>query len=334
MNFKRDGIVFYSSQTKPFSKTKKVFLTIDVMAIVTLLLILLSPNELGKKYLDQTGINSSYTESDQIIALDNIDSDLYVDTIEHKRSDNSFEEEIINKDSNQPYKLVELTIDNYRAFMLIVYNPANVKLMTGNGFDTPNNTGKLTLTNMVKKNGALAGINGGGFFDNGEVTTDRPNGYIIKDGKIIWDMPGRVGSLIGFNNDNELTLINATGEEAINMGMRDAVEFGPFLIVNGVVTPEAYKMGDYQAARVVIAQRADGVVLMLATDGGSFNGPRMSEIVNTLYKYGAINAANLDGGTSAQLVVGDKNYVKVNNKEGTTLVYGRPVVNGFGVFAN
>ena len=69
---------------------------------------------------------------------------------------------------------------------------------------------------MTKKYGAVAGINGGGFFDNGQYTTDKPRGYIIKDGKIIWDEPGRVGNLIGFNNDNELVLMQASGQDAFS----------------------------------------------------------------------------------------------------------------------
>ncbi len=334
MNTNQNGIILYSENKKPFKKTKRLFLVIDIIAIIGLSLILLAPNYIGEHYLDKAGLQVAYTDIDKQSIVDSISDEMYVDTIEHKRSDNYYEEEIMNYDSSKPYKLFELTIDDYRAYMLVVYNPANVKLITGSGFDTPNNTGKMNMADMVAKSGAIAGINGGRFFDNGEYATDKPVGYVIKDGEIIWNEPGRVGNLIGFDNDNKLRLVQTTGEEAINMGIRDAVEFGPYLMVDGYTTNEAERMANTKAARVIIAQRSDGIVLMLSTDGGSFDGPRMEYVINTLKYYGAINAANLDGGVSSQMVVEGKNYTTVVDKEGNVITRGRTVINGFGVFDN
>ena len=59
-----------------------------------------------------------------------------------------------------------------------------------------------------------------------------------------------------------LTLIN-------EKGMKDAVEFGPFLIVNG---KPLEIVGDPwgRSPRVAIAQRKDGVVLFLVIDGENY----------------------------------------------------------------
>jgi exopolysaccharide biosynthesis protein len=73
---------------------------------------------------------------------------------------------------------------------------------------------------------------------------------------------------------------------------------------------------------------------MIATDGGSFNGPRMKYIVKTLMNYGVYNAANMDGGYSSQMVVNGKNYTVVNDKMGIVTTSGRRVVNGWGVIDN
>ena len=41
------------------------------------------------------------------------------------------------------------------------------------------------------------------------------------------------GGFVGFTNDDKLVLGKMSADEALAMGIRDAVEFGPFLIVNG-----------------------------------------------------------------------------------------------------
>ena len=63
-----------------------------------------------------------------------------------------------------------------------------------------------------------------------------------------------------------------------------------------------------RAARSVIGQREDGIVLLLCVNGDRTKneGATLGEVRDIMEKYGAKNAANLDGGTSCQLVVGSK----------------------------
>ena len=91
--------------------------------------------------------------------------------------------------------------------MLIVYDPSKVKMMTSKAFNTKDNSGKEKIITMVERYQALAGVNGGGFFDDGKESKDIPVGYIIKDGEIIWNYKyKRKGLLIGFSNDNKYIL--------------------------------------------------------------------------------------------------------------------------------
>ena len=105
--------------------------------------------------------------------------------------------------------------------------------------------------------------------------------------------------------------------------------FGPFLIVNGKALEI---VGDPwgQAPRVAIAQRKDGVMMFLVVDGENYiNGASLKDIIETLQRYGAYNAANLDGGQSASLVVQDKLY---NNPPAAAKKQGgRYVVTGWGL---
>ena len=60
----------------------------------------------------------------------------------------------------------------------------------------------------------------------------------------------------------------------------------------------------------------------------------MKELVDTLKLYGAYNAANLDGGTSTQLVINNKLINTPKNISGKTVNGGRGVVTGWGFFPN
>ena len=57
----------------------------------------------------------------------------------------------------------------------------------------------------------------------------------------------------------------------------------------------------------------------------------MKEVVDIMEQYGAYNVANLDGGTSAQLVIKNKLVNNPKNISGKPVVGGRPVVSGFGL---
>ena len=138
------------------------------------------------------------------------------------------------------------------------------------------------------------------------------------------------------DNNNRLRLVQATGTEAIEMGIRDAMEFGPFLIVDGVKQKLGLYAGGFQrTSRTVIAQREDGIMLFVVTDnyGRFYQGPNMNELADKLLLYGVVNAANLDGGGSSQLVVNGKLYnhpVSIYH-EPVNGGNGRSVVNGWGL---
>jgi len=270
---------------------------------------------------------SAYIPINEAVDLDKI----VIDTAPKDSYDNEYDEAILTRDpGNEDYKYMKVKVGKYDAHLVAIYDPSKVELIHSKTFNT--GTGQERIKDMCTRMGGVVCINGGMFIDYGW-GSDVPMGYLIKDGKIIWSDGNGVAGLIGFNNDNKLLLVNATGEEAINMGMRDALEFGPFLIVNG--KPLEYvnpSVGGYsRAARVAIAQRRDGVVLFLVTEGTHAAGPNMLEVIETLQLYGAYNAANLDGGTSAQLAINGKIINTPKNIYGQTVTGGRRVVSGFGL---
>ena len=242
--------------------------------------------------------------------------------------ESEYDEAILTKD-NDNYKLLNITVGGYKAYLVAIYDPSKVQLIHSKTFNT--GTGQEKIKDMCVRSGGLVCINGGMFVDNG-VGSDIPMGYLIKNGKVLWRDNYNSASLIGFTNDNKLLLINATAEEAIKKGMRDALEFGPFLIVNGKRIDNNDAVGGFRrAARVAIAQRKDGIVLFLVTEGNHSSGPTMGDITDTLLNYGAYNAANLDGGASSQLAINGQLINNPKNIYGQTVVGGRKVVSGFGL---
>ena len=242
--------------------------------------------------------------------------------------ESEYDEAILTKD-NDDYKLLNITVGGYKAYLVAIYDPSKVELIHSKTFNT--GTGQEKIKDMCARSGGIVCVNGGMFVDNG-LGSDIPMGYLIKNGKVLWRDNYNSASLIGFINDNKLLLINATAEEAIKKGMRDALEFGPFLIVNGKRIDNNDAVGGFRrAARVAIAQRKDGIVLFLVTEGNHSSGPTMGDITDTLLNYGAYNAANLDGGASSQLAINGELINNPKNIYGQTVVGGRSVVSGFGL---
>lgn len=237
-------------------------------------------------------------------------SEITIGQIEEKTTyDSIYEEQILKRDpEHEDYKVVPISGSGYKGFIGVIYDPSRVSLMLAPKLGQ---TGQFLQT-MSKDTGATLAINASGFIDiNERGNGGQPTGTIIKDGEIKWrgKATGYSGGLAGFNKDNILVLTHETPEQAVANGMRDAVEFGPFLIVNG--TPAFIKGngGWGTAPRTVLAQRKDGIVLFVVIDGrqpGYSMGINMVDLTELLKKYKAYNAVNLDGGASSSIVENGK----------------------------
>ena len=216
------------------------------------------------------------------------------------------EEQILKRDEgNDVYKVIDIEGDGYKGHMLVVYDPSKIKLEK-----VPNMKYGRTLDEFINKTGAVAGINASGFSYN-SYRGYSFSGTVIIDGQIIANngSTGWGGGIIGFTNDNVLVLTKSSAYQALNMGIRDAVSFGPFLIVNGVPSEFRGNGGYGIAPRTAIGQRKDGIILMLVIDGrrpGHSLGVDMVELTNIMLKYGAYNASNLDGGGSSTFYANGK----------------------------
>lgn len=283
-------------------------------------------------YSEET-ISEVISQNKYIPLTDDVKLDeIVIDTSEKENYESEYDEQILTRDpNNEDYKYIKVKLGGkYDGHLVAIYDPSKVELIASKTFNT--GRGQERVKDMCKRHNGIVCINGGRFKDTTGYGSDVPKGTLIKNGKIIWSDTSKATNLIGFNKDNKLVLAKKTANEAIEMGMRDALEFGPFLIVNGKKLQYESAAGGYdRAARVAIAQRKDGVVLFLVTEGVHTKGPTLVEVIDILEKYGAYNAANLDGGTSAQLVIENKLINTPLTVYGKKVEGGRRVVSGFGL---
>ncbi|MBR0463598.1 MAG: phosphodiester glycosidase family protein [Clostridia bacterium] len=200
-------------------------------------------------------------------------------------------------------ELKYVTGSTYKGYMLIVRDPSRVSVgVCNNPFS--GHYGKY-INEIVEDYGAVAAINGGAFEDEGGTGGGGiPVGIVYSDGEMLWSKThSYYDTLVGF--DHEDKLIVATGysaDQAKKLNLRDAVTFGPALIVNGQAAVSKGTSSGLNP-RTAIGQRADGAVLMLVIDGRQVNslGATLNDLIDVMLEYGAVNAANLDGGSSSKL---------------------------------
>ena len=207
---------------------------------------------------------------------------------------------MIDEDGIQIY---ELWGGTYHGYMTIVQDPSRVTV--GTCRDSFNSSAGLVLDALAKRYDAVAAINGGAFSDrNGGGNGGQPTGLVVSEGKLMHkaEPDSSHNLVIGFTADNILVFGKWTTEQAHEWKLRDAVSFGPALVLNGEAV-EAKGISSGLNPRSAIGQRADGAVLMLIIEGRQANslGATYADIIKIMLDFEAVNAANLDGGSSSML---------------------------------
>lgn len=214
------------------------------------------------------------------------------------------------KDFPDGIKIETVYGDTYTAHVMLIRNPADVYLATSTekfSLDIPG----TRIHNQIETEGAIAAINAGAFNDDGtsgSYVGSLPTGLVISQGKVVWDDGKSYEGFVGFNKDNILVVANSmTADQAKELNIRDGCCFGPVLIMNGVINDIEYSSNSGFNPRTAIGQRADGAIIFVCIDGrqvGSLGGT-YSDIINIMVEYEAVNACNLDGGSSSVMLYRD-----------------------------
>lgn len=212
-------------------------------------------------------------------------------------------------------RIEKVSGDTYNAHVMIVRDPSQVYLgiSTKEGFST-SIPGKR-LTAAIEDEGAIAAVNGGAFNDDGTTGSyvgTLPAGLVYSEGACVWTTgapPNGITGFAGFTEDDVLVVHqdNLTKSQAEELNIRDGCCFGPVLLMNGEINMEAYNKTTGLNPRTAIGQRADGAVIFVCIDGRqpSSAGGEYADVIDILVEYGAINACNMDGGSSTVMMYRD-----------------------------
>ena len=208
-------------------------------------------------------------------------------------------------------RIEEVSGDTYHAYVMITRDPSRVYLATSSDNFSTSVPG-TRINRQIETEGASAAINAGAFLDDGTSGShvgSVPEGLVISEGTVRWKS-GKAPQegFVGFNKDNILVVAQSmTADKAMELGIRDGCCFGPVLIMNGTVNEEAYNVNSGLNPRTAIGQRADGAVIFVCIDGrqASSMGGTYADIIDIMVEFGAVNACNLDGGSSTVMLYRD-----------------------------
>lgn len=235
--------------------------------------------------------------------------------------DNTFQS-TEDTENEEDIEIIEIAGRTFYATMMIVKDPSRVSLATIYPWRDKGDT----LDQLVKDNDAIAGINAGLYESSGN-SGGRPSGVVVSNGEILMNKPQSYKGLVlvGLTEDDILLIQDISKmsakecEEFIEENkIRDACCFQEEasdknnhfvqLIINGKIR-EMNGMGSGLNPRTAIGQRADGALLLLVTDGrgtAGHLGASASDLINIMSEYGAVNAANIDGGSSSCMYYEDE----------------------------
>jgi len=209
-------------------------------------------------------------------------------------------------DPSKGITIEDIKASSFKGKVMLIKDPKRVKLAVTKEIGV---TGER-VSDLVKDTGAIAGINAGGFYDpdfkgNGAF----PDGLTMHDGKLVNNNVGdKAVNIIGFDDKDKLVLANMTAKELEEKNMREVVTFEPYLIVDG--KPMVKGNGGQGVAPLTgIGQMADGTIIFVVIDGRQPTwsiGATLRDLMNVFQDYHAVNAANLDGGSSSEMVYNGK----------------------------
>lgn len=204
-------------------------------------------------------------------------------------------------------KMYKISGKRSQGYMLVINDSKRVRV----GYTNKLGVEGERTSDMAKDNNAVAAINGGAFNDRSDDGTlwagtgAFPGGFLIVDGKLVYpekfNLDERLPDCLGITNDGKLIVGSNSINDLKKKNVKDALVFGPTLIMNG----KLLNIYDDQGitARTAIGQRQNGEVLLLVMDGRQAKsaGASLLEIQKIMMDQGAYNAINLDGGSSTTM---------------------------------
>ena len=311
------------NKNKKLHLSVKIFIAIDIIVAICFLVVY-GPIDKARVFWITTAMetgnhqylaNIFYSEN----TIKQVMNENYMDEIEEETDISSitigkeekvtsytsaYEKEILEHEEGALYKLIEFKYNGFDCHMIAIYDPTRVQV----GYQKKLNNGKI-LSDILKNNDAILGINGGGYSWN----SGYPLGLVVHDGKIVYSSGTKKYVTAAINEDGVLIVGKLSASDIKKNNIKEAVSFGPALIVNGKAANFRGTGGSGLNPRTVIAQRKDGIILFLVVNGygnklswKGRGGVYVTDLIKILQRYNVYNAANMDGGSSTTMVINGK----------------------------
>jgi len=268
-------------------------------------------------FLDQTTVDGIVAKANDTSKYDQTIASLSATVSEDHVTEEAVESKFAEDEDGDGIIFEEIKGGGYVGYMITVLDPKRIII------GTPDSFGGVgwSMEDLVNKYGALGGVNGGGFKDEGGTGSGGlPVGLTIIDGVCYGDTNGE-SSFVGFDKDGKMYFGYFNDWLAQQLGIVNGVSFGPLLIVNGVPAAKG-SLGSGVNPRTAIGQRADGAVMMLCIDGRQVHsmGATYQDCIDIMLERGAVNAINMDGGSSTTMYYNGQ-YVNKPSGEATSRLF-------------
>ena len=205
-------------------------------------------------------------------------------------------DQVLAIDAKNGILLVRIREELYRGVLILGKYPERLSCAAAENWGTEGQR----AGDIAANHGALVAMTASGFDDSATEGASQtgasmcggvPYGEHLKPGY----------KRIELRSDDRLYVVDAPDE--FHPDCTDASEWTPALIVDGKTVVSREDHYNARNPRCCIGQAADGTVLMLCIEGRYFDslGATAPECAQILEGYGAYQAMNLDGGTSAIL---------------------------------
>ena len=188
--------------------------------------------------------------------------------------------------------------EGYVGYMMIVLDPSRV-VMASKVEDF--GIRGYTVAEMIEEFDAVAGINAGGFEDpDGQGNGSIPDTLVVSGGEVYYAEKGIQEGFVGMDSNNIMHVGMLYPDQIRDKNIQSGVCFGPVLISNGIQREQVFSGIN---PRTGIGQRSDGAILMLVIEGRRVSslGATYEDMAEVFLSYGAVNACNLDGGSSSMM---------------------------------
>lgn len=210
--------------------------------------------------------------------------------------------------ANIDLKLYNLNEANYKGYALKVNMKSDSAMKMVLGKDKVGSS--ETTLDAVRRYGAVAGVNAGGFADDDRTGKRYPLSTTVLGGKYVYGFEPTFEDLafIGLSTDRKLIGGKFSRQEDLDkLKPTFGATFVPVLLQNGKkqAIPSQWQTSPARAPRTVIGNFKNDQLLFLVTDGydeRGNSGATLAELQDKLLSLGVKDAYNLDGGGSSSLI--------------------------------